>query len=79
MKFQYVALLGWGVACVANAGQVDSKDVYGANVVASFERSLEPMKAVDLALLKQQPIRLSMLAATQSDDALVRSHDIIMH
>jgi len=78
MKFQYVALLCWGVSCAANAGQVDSKDVYGANVVASFERSLEPMKAVDLALLQQQPIRISKLTVAQSDDAVVRSHEIIL-
>lgn len=78
MKLQYVALLGLGLSCVANAGQVDSKDVYGANVIASFERSLEPMKAMDLALLKQQPIRLSMLSVKQSEDSVVRSHELIM-
>ena len=78
MKFQYVALLGLGLSCVANAGQMDGKDAYGANVVASFERSLEPMKAVDMALLKQQPIRLSMLNVKQSEDSVVRSHELIM-
>lgn len=78
MKFQYVALIGLGLSCVANASQVDGKDTYGANVVASFERSLEPMKAVDLALLKQQPIRLSMLNVKQSDDSVIRSHELIM-
>lgn len=78
MKFQYVALIGLGLSCVANAGQVDGKDAYGANIAASFERSLEPMKAVDLALLKQQPIRLSMLNLKQSDDSVIRSHELIM-
>lgn len=31
-----------------------------------------------MALLKQQPIRLSMLNVKQSDDSVIRSHELII-
>ena len=76
MKLHYLVVLGLGVAFGANAGESGKKDAYAENVVASFERSLEPLNASDVAITKV--MRLARLDAKLSDESVTRSHELIM-
>lgn len=76
MKLHYLVVLGLGMAFGANAAEVGKKDVYGENVQASFERSLEPLQAADLAAV--QVMRIAQLDIKLSDESVARSHELIM-
>lgn len=76
MKLRYLVVLGLGMAFGANAAEVAKKDVYAENVQASFERSLEPLQAADLAIT--QVLRIATLDAKMSDESISRSHELIM-
>lgn len=76
MKSHYLAVLCMGMACVANAGETGKKDSYADNVYASFERSLEPLKASDV--VDNSVLRLAKLDAKLSDEPVLCSHQLIM-
>ncbi len=76
MKLRYLVVLGLGMAFGANAAEVAKTDVYADNVQASFERSLEPLQAADLAVI--QVLRIAKLDTKLSDESVARSHELIM-